>query len=46
MFVGGKNSNGYPLKIFVRENAVQMFFNFPTKSISMYRAIFYDTLNW
>jgi len=43
---GGKNYRGYPLKIFVknvvRGNAVQIFSNFPAKSLSIYRANFFD----
>jgi len=45
-FFGGITSKGYPLKIFVknvaRGNAVQIFSNFPAKSLSIYRANFFD----
>jgi len=41
------NSRGYPVKIFVKKvargNAVQIFSNFPAKSLSIYRANFLMT---
>ena len=47
LFLAGKNSRGYPLKIVVekvvRENAVQIFKNFPAKSLSIYKASFWMT---
>ena len=43
---GGKNSSWYPFKIFVykvvRGNAVQIFSNFPAKSLSIYIGHIFD----
>ena len=47
MLFSGKNSRGYPFKMFVlkvvRGNAVQISSNFPAKSLSIYRANFLIT---
>ena len=44
IFLGGKNYEGTSIKILVqkvlRGNAVQMFSNFPAKSLSIYKANF------